>query len=92
MITASINVTKVQKEKLIKGKSGMYLNLVLIETPNGQYGDFMVVQDTTKEERLQGVKGVILGNAKIFQKGGAQAKAAPKNSNPEPEDGSDVPF
>jgi hypothetical protein len=39
----------------------------MIETPGGQYSDFMIVQDTTAEERTQGVKGAILGNASYMK-------------------------
>lgn len=73
MIKAKINVLKVDKTKFFKGEKGTYLDIVLIETPNGQYGDYMVVQDTTKEERAAGKQGAILGNATYF---------APKQGGP----------
>ena len=66
MITAKIDVSKIDKSKLYKGEKGVYLNVVLIETPNSEYSDFMVVQETTREEREAGIKGGILGNAKIL--------------------------
>ena len=66
MITAKIDVSKIDKDKLYKGEKGVYLNVVLIETPNSEYSDFMVVQETTREEREAGIKGGILGNAKIL--------------------------
>lgn len=72
MITAKIDVTKIDKAKLFKGAKGTYLDIVLIDTPNGQYGDYMVVQSVTKEERQAGVKGAILGNGKNM--GGGYAK------------------
>ena len=69
MITLSIDVNKIDKTKLIPGKKGTYLNMVLFETPDDQYGnDFVVKQGLTKEERERGEKGVILGNGKIFTK------------------------
>jgi hypothetical protein len=66
MITAKIDVTKINKNKLFKGKNGaMYLDIVLIDTPNNQYGnDYMVVEQVIKEEREKGVKGTVLGNGK----------------------------
>jgi DNA-binding cell septation regulator SpoVG len=64
MITLKINVSDIDKAKLFKGQKGVYLNAVLIETPNSEYSDYMIVQETTKEEREAGVKGAILGNAK----------------------------
>ena len=69
IIKLSINVTKIDKEKLYKGKKGTYLDAVLIPTPNNQYGnDYMIVQEVTKEEREAGKKGEILGNAKFLKK------------------------
>ena len=68
MITGKIDVTKIVKERLFVGKKGTYLDFVLIETPNSQYGDYMIVQDVPKEERLAGVKGQIIGSAKILTK------------------------
>ena len=68
MITGKIDVNKIVKERLFKGKKGTYLNFALIETPDSEYSDYMIVQDVPKEEREQGVKGQIIGNAKILAK------------------------
>lgn len=76
MISLKIDVTKIDKSKLFKGKQGTYLDAVLIETPNNQYGDdYMIVQSVSKEEREQGIKGAILGNAKTF----GQSTPQPQN-------------
>jgi len=78
MISISIDVSKIKKEKLYKGAKGLYLDAVLIETPDNQYGnDYMVVQSVSKEEREQGIRGEILGNAKIIVK---------RDNAPPPED------
>jgi hypothetical protein len=92
MILAKINVLKVAKDKLFKGQKGTYLDVVLIETPNSQHGDdYMVVQGVTKEERLAGVKGAILGNARIV--GDKARSAPPPKPGPPPENlDEDVPF
>lgn len=74
MLTARIDVTKIDKARLFKGKMKdgkcpMYLDIAIIETKQSQYGDWrddqthMVVQSVTQEERKAGVKGPILGNA-----------------------------
>ena len=69
IINVKINVSLIDRAKLFKGANGTYLDISLIETPNGKFGnDFMVVQDTTKDERLSGKKGAILGNAKYFKR------------------------
>lgn len=91
MILAKINVTKIDKAKLFKGEKGTYLDICLIETPNGAYDqDYMVVQSVSKEERAAGVKGAILGNARIIgQK--PQAPEAPRVAAPQ-DDIDDVAF
>jgi hypothetical protein len=88
MITASIAVNKVDKSKFFVKKNGdKMLDITLIETPNSKYdNDYMVVQATTKEERDKGVKGAILGNAKIIQsKGNANGKPAATKGGDEDE-------
>ena len=69
MITSSINYDLIDTNRLFKGKKGRYFDIVLIETPDSEYGDYMVKQGLKKEEREAGVKMPILGNAKNF--GGA---------------------
>lgn len=66
MITLSIDYDKLDTSRLYQGKKGRYLELVLIETPGGQYGDYMVKQGATKEERAAKINLPILGNAKNF--------------------------
>jgi hypothetical protein len=43
------------------------LDLILIETPDSKYGDYLVKQGQSKEERASGAKTPILGNAKILE-------------------------
>ena len=44
-LSGKIDVKKIVKSKLYNGEKGTYLDIVLIETPNNQYGnDFMIVQ------------------------------------------------
>ncbi len=94
MITLSIDVTKLDQGKFIKGKKGgRYANLILIETPNSDYGDYMVKQDVTKEERESGVQMPILGNAKNWQKREPFSAQPPaKTYSPAPQDDSEIPF
>jgi hypothetical protein len=68
LIKASIDVLKINKDKLFAGKKGKYLNIVLIPTPNSEYGDWMIVEETSEDERKAGEKGTILGNAKALVK------------------------
>lgn len=71
MITFSIDVTLLDKAKFkeVTRKSGvkaLFCDIVMIETPNSDYGDYMVKQGISKEEREKGVQMPILGNAKIM--------------------------
>ncbi len=93
MISVSIDVNKIDKSKIYKGEKGNYLKLVLFETPNGEYGDFMVKQDQSKEEREAGNKMPILGNGKYL--GDARTTPGPRTSRPAPpldDDTSEIPF
>lgn len=69
MITLSIDVTKLDKGRFKpvtrkNGEKAIFCELVLIETPNGEYGDYMVKQSVTKQEREEGVQLPILGNGR----------------------------
>jgi hypothetical protein len=63
-IKAKINVTKILKDRLFTGKSGIYLDLVI--WPNkqpSQYGDTHVIkQELSKEAREAGEQEPIIGN------------------------------
>ena len=84
IIKVKIDVMKIDKSKLFIGKNGAkYLDCTLLENKNGadQYGNnFMVVQDVSKEEREQGVKGTILGNAKYAGQGPSKPAAKTPSS------------
>ena len=97
MIAVSIDVTLVEKARLKEvtrqnGKPAKFLELILIETPNGKFGDYMVKQQVTKEERDARKEMPILGNGKIL--GGSRpaktnapaprpaASDKPKSDNP----------
>jgi len=85
--TAKIDVTKIDKSRLYKGQKGTYLDVVLIPTPQSEYGDFMIVQQVSKEERDKGIKGEILGNGKVMGEAKSQPEQ-PQTSAPE----DDLPF
>ena len=80
-VSASIDVSKIDKDKLIKGKKGTYLNITaFVDTENkDQYdNNGMITQSTSQEERESGVKGAILGNTKVFYQGESKAQDKPK--------------
>jgi hypothetical protein len=61
-ISLNVNIDKIDKKKFFEGKKGRYLDLVLFETPESEYGDYMVKQRGDKDERMP-----ILGNGKYFK-------------------------
>jgi hypothetical protein len=66
---------EITEAKLYHGAKGIYLDIVLIPTPGGRFGDYMICQSVTKEERQAGKKGEILGNGDIPEqqsRGGGQ--------------------
>lgn len=71
-----IDLTKLDKAKLFNANSGaIYLDATLLtKEEDDQYGNCgMIVQDISKADREAGVKGAILGNAKLFRPQGAAA-------------------
>jgi hypothetical protein len=63
MISAKIDVTKLDKSSFFKGAKGTYCDITLIDKPS-EYGDGFIVQDLGKERRLAGERGPIIGNWK----------------------------
>jgi len=89
MITGKINVLKINKEKLFKGEKGTYLDIVIIETPNSEYGDYMIKQSGKMGEDMP-----ILGNAKNFKAapGGSQIKPNSAVASAKLDKDDDLPF
>ena len=106
MIAISIDVLSLDKArfKTVTKRSGQkatYAELILIETPNSEYGDYIVKQSVTKEEREQRKEMPILGNGKHIgstrhnhPQGGGSVKQpdAPDATDAEPPKEDDVPF
>ena len=66
-IKIKINTAKLDKTAFFKGAKGTYIDLVLWETPDSEYGDdYRCVQDLPRERRDAGEKGAIVGNGKCF--------------------------
>jgi hypothetical protein len=102
MITLSIDVKKLDKSRFkeITRKSGepaLFCDLILIESQS-DYGDYMVKQSMSKEERENNLQLPIIGNGKIVKRG-EPAKANPPAPRiigqvklPEELTGDDIPF
>lgn len=81
LLSASIDVTKISKDKLVKGEKGTYLNITIaINDEIDQYGNQAgIYESQSKEERESKAKKNYLGNGKIAwsSEGGSTAKSAP---------------
>lgn len=93
-VSLSIDVTKIDKNLLYKGKKGTYLDatvFVNIDEKDQYDNNGMITQKVGKDE-----KGNILGNCKVFWSDGAsnpvaQHAAQVASSSPETFD-DDIPF
>ena len=79
LLTASIDVTKIEKNLLIKGKKGTYLNLsIWFHDAPDQFGNDCSIQQTTKKDEPK----IFLGNGKYYE-----SKPVEKQTEPD-----DLPF
>jgi len=63
LITASINLSKIDKKKIIDGKTGKWLDLVIwFNDEPDQYGNNLSIQQKTERDE----KRIYLGNGKLF--------------------------
>ena len=95
IIQLDICVSDIDKGRLNKGKNGkFYLKATAIETPNGKYGDWLIVESRSKEESEAGNKGTILGNGKNFGWGGTSTTSQSDNAfdGAMPMSSDDIPF
>ena len=86
IIRASINLTNVDKTKIINGKKGKYLPIVvtLNDEPDqfGNQGPITIAQ--TKEEREAKEGKTYLGNVQVVWTNGNNVDVAPRDNNPQP--------
>lgn len=92
IVNFSLDLTKLPKEKMIKGKKGTYINLSL--SVNDQTNDFgqnaSVFISQTKEEK--GEKKNYVGNGKVVWTDGTCVKATANDAVVEEVASSDLPF
>ncbi len=83
IITASIRVDKLPKEKFIKGKDGaVYYNFTLSVNDETRYGNNVWVTDSqTKEEREAKIQKLSLGNGKVVWTDNSIVIAERENNN-----------
>lgn len=96
IINFSINLDKLDKSRIIKGKSGNYLNLTLsVNNEVSPYGDnASIFISQTKEEREAKSPRTYVGNGKVaWTDGTIEAVQTEKQAAPAVEEGvSDLPF
>jgi hypothetical protein len=83
IISASIDLTKIDKNKIYEGKKGKYYPLTIVLNDEvGQYGDSGYIQtEQTKEERDAKVPKTFLGNTKVVWTNGQNVAPAPREGN-----------
>lgn len=84
IITASIDVTKIPKDKIINGKKGKYINIAIIERKEGadQYGNTHFIKMQKPKDSQE--PDIYLGNGKEY----GQQPQQPPSQQPD----FDVPF
>lgn len=97
MFFAKIDVSKINKEKLYKGKKGTYLDLtIFLNDEPDQYGNDMSIQQSlSKEERENGAEKIYLGNGKAYGKNETTQKTQSANTSQADsfqDDNDDMPF
>jgi len=97
LINLSIDVTKIDKAKLIKGAKGTYLNLtVAVNNELDQFGNNAAAYiSQSKEERDAKVNRSYLGNGKVQWTDGKITKAEAQQAQPTqaaPQQEDDLPF
>jgi len=78
IISANIDLTKINKSKIYEGKKGKYypITIVLNDEP-GQYGDSgYIMTEQTKEERDSKSQKEYLGNVKVVWTNGQNVTTA----------------
>lgn len=83
IITGSIRVDKLPKEKFISGKDGaVYLNITVAVQDETRYGNNVAFMDNqTKEEREAKMPKLYLGNGKVVWTSDGNIKVADKEDD-----------
>ena len=82
IINASIDVTKIPKEALIKGKKGTYANVTVFINDETRFGNnASIAMSMSKEEREAGQEKIWLGNGRVVFTEGAVTVAEREDSS-----------
>ena len=84
-IGLKIDLTKIDKARIIEGKKGKYIDLTTFIDleQQDQYGNNgFIAHSMSKDERAQGMQGSIVGNTKVFYTDKQpQQQQAPRQTN-----------
>jgi len=78
--TAHINVTRIDKARLFRGKKGVYLDLSFIEHPDQHGNAGFVSERVSAEDWKKGIRGNIIGSWKYIE-----TDQVPDATGPKPE-------
>ncbi len=102
LFSASLDVSKISKDKLVKGEKGNYLNITIsINDEADKYGNVLTITESqTQEEREAKANKNYLANGKLVwsTEGGSTFKKTPAtpianpSSEAKVEEGDDLPF
>lgn len=95
IVNISLNLDKIDKTKIIKGKKGKYLPLTFfIQDEEDQFGNNVsCIQAQTEEERKAKAERNYLGNGKVvFSDGNQPQEPVAAGVEEEEDDNSDLPF
>lgn len=82
IVNFSLDVTKLPKEKMIKGKKGTYINLTAFLGDTDQFGNNVgVAVSQTQEEREAEGKRIYVGNGKVAWTDGSVSVADRNDSD-----------
>lgn len=95
MKTARINLSKLDKSALYKGREGVYLDIAIFDNKDGtdRFGnDGFITQDLGKDRRKAGEKGAIVGNFRELEKSEPSREGNPGEELPSGVSDDDIPF
>jgi hypothetical protein len=95
LISASIDLSKIDKSKITEGKNGAkYYNLLIsVNDTKNQYGqDVSISENQSKEERESGAKKNYIGNGKTIWSGTAKPQTPTSEGISEHSTSDDLPF
>ena len=98
LLSVSINVADLPKEKFVQGKKGTYYNFTIsVNDDTNQFGQNVSLFDSqTKEEREAKKAKTYIGNGKVIWSDGKMTTVvredAPQEAAPAAADSGDLPF